>query len=70
MSLIHFLAAIERLGKTNQERAAHLEMTARRFEQWKAGNPPRLLRILSKHPELISALLEDAEAAKETSIAS
>lgn len=71
MKLINFLAAVERLGTTNPERAAKLDMTARRLEQWKAEDPPRLLMKLVRHPELLTALLDDArEAAKEASIAS
>jgi len=71
MELINFLAAVERLGSTNPERAAKLGMTARRLEQWKYGKAPRLLRVLVSHPALLQALLNDArEDAKQTSIAS
>lgn len=71
MKLINFMAAVERLGRTNRERAAQLDMTGRRLEQWNRFGPPRLLRVLAAHPELVEALLVDAqEAAKETSLAS
>ena len=71
MKLINFLAAVERLGATNTERAGKLDMTARRLEQWKNDDPPRLLMKLVRHPELVAALLDDAhEASKESSLAS
>lgn len=59
--LPNFMSALEQLGKTNDERAAHLEMTGRRLENWKHQGPPRLLRVLVRHPELLSALLSDAK---------
>ena len=71
MELVNFLAAVERLGSTNRARGAKLGMTARRVEQWKTGDAPRLLRVLVRHPALLQALLDDArEDAKQTSIAS
>jgi hypothetical protein len=70
VQLTKFMAAVDRLGTTNPERAKRLEMTGRRLEQWKKG-PPRLLRVLAANPDLAAALLEDAQdAAKKSSIAS
>ncbi len=74
MKLINFLAAVDRLGKNNRERAALLDMTDRQLLNWKNQAPPRLLNTLVSHPDLLAALLDDArdaqKAAKETSIAS
>jgi hypothetical protein len=57
----NFMLAIDKLGKTNDERAAKLGMTSRNLETWKKQGPPRAVRALLKHPELILALLDDAK---------
>ena len=69
MQLVNFMAAVDRLGATNPERAKRIQMTGRRLQQWKKNGPPRLLRVLVSNPDLITALLEDSQdATKETSI--
>jgi len=64
MPLMNFMAAVDRLGATNSERAKRIRMTGRRLEQWKKKGPPRILFVLADNPDLLTALLEDAR--KET----
>lgn len=67
-SLPNFFAAIERLGTNNGERAAKLDMTGRSLEKWKYQGVPRVVRALVNHPDLLHALLTDAQVeAKQTS---
>ncbi len=65
MQLVNFMAAVDRLGTTNSERAQRIRMTGRRLEQWKKKGPPRLLLVLADNPDLITALMADARKGAE-----
>ncbi|MEI7538524.1 MAG: hypothetical protein WCJ76_14990 [Comamonadaceae bacterium] len=65
MLLMNFMAAVDRLGATNSERAKRIRMTGRRLEQWKKNGPPRLLLVLADNPDLLTALMADSRKEAE-----
>lgn len=58
-NLPSFFAALELLGKTNQERANAIPVTLRTFYNLKKGRLGPMNKLM-KRPELVEALLEDA----------
>lgn len=60
-----FTQALNDLGKNDQERALVLGVPQRTLTRYKAGNLPRPLLILARHPRLLSALAEDLTTTTE-----
>lgn len=60
-NLPSFFAALDQLGRTNEERAAAIPIPLRSFYNLKKGRLGPMNRIM-KRPELVEALLEDARA--------
>jgi hypothetical protein len=61
----HFTQALNDLGKNDQERAQALGVPQRTLTRYKAGDLPRTLLILARHPRLLSALAEDLTTTTE-----
>lgn len=63
--LVSFLAAVESLGKTHEERGRALGRSDRQIIKWlRHGETPELLHSIARYPQLARALLEDAEAGR------
>lgn len=56
----HFQLAVEQLGNNDLERADRLGVAERTARNWRAAMP-RILRIIAKNPDLVRALVRDAE---------
>jgi hypothetical protein len=67
MALTHFFEAINRLGRTEAERASRLGITPRRLLDWRKGEIPETIRLLRRTPELAEAIAEDARQPAEQS---
>jgi hypothetical protein len=62
MSLANFQEALKNLGPNDDERAAALGVDDRTIRFWRAKEP-RIIHTLVSCPELLRALLKDAEQA-------
>jgi hypothetical protein len=62
MSLANFQEALKNLGPNDDERAAALGVDDRTIRFWRAKEP-RIIHTLVSRPELLRALLKDAEQA-------
>jgi hypothetical protein len=62
MSLANFQEARKNLGPNDDERAAALGVDDRTIRFWRAKEP-RIIHTLVSRPELLRALLKDAEQA-------
>lgn len=60
MQLAHFQAALKNLGSDNDERATALGVSERTLRLWRAKEP-RIIHIIVRHPDLVRALVEDAQ---------
>jgi hypothetical protein len=60
MQLTHFQEALRNLGPNDDERARALGVDDRTIRGWRAKEP-RIIRILASRPELVRALIRDAE---------
>lgn len=60
MQLAHFQEALRQLGTDDIERAKLIGVSERTARNWRIKTP-RIIRILAKHPELLSALVADAK---------
>lgn len=65
MQLVNFLAAIDRLGTTEAERAKKLGISERSLRYWKNRALPRLIRTIAENEELAAALAADAQTKPE-----
>jgi len=61
MPLENFFAAVEQLGATRTQQAQALGMTDRGLLKLRKGSIPRWLSILVARPELLDALMRDAQ---------
>lgn len=64
MQLQNFHDSLKQLGGDDKERATVLGVSERTARNWRIKTP-RIIRILAKHPELLSALVADAEACQD-----
>lgn len=60
MQLVHFQEALRNLGANDEERARALGVDDRTIRFWRAREP-RIIRILASSPDLVRALVKDAE---------
>lgn len=60
----NFVDALKRLAKNDPERAQKLGVSPRTLTRYRAGQLPPPLDQMIDYPDLLSALLSDAQAAK------
>jgi hypothetical protein len=60
----HFFATLKTFGPP-AEQARRLGVTTRAIDNWKSGEIPSWLHRLRRNPELLIALLQDAQATDE-----
>lgn len=62
MAFPSFVSAVDQLGETNKARARALGVSETTYYEIKRGNLPKYLERLARHPVLIEALMQDAQA--------